>query len=67
VGRLNSLESCFYKQYLTLKVRLNDTALGLGKLDKTQRNIGLLCAVLKVRSYSLQTLSPLIKSSYYVL
>ena len=49
-GRLNSLESCFYKQYLTLKVRLNDTAIGLGKLDKTQRNIGLLCAVLKVRS-----------------
>ena len=36
-----------------LKERLNDKAVGLAKLDETQRMIGLLCAVFKVMSYSL--------------
>ena len=50
-----------------LKVRLNNKVAGLTKLDKTQRNIGLLYAVLKVTGCSSQTFSPLIKLSYYVL
>jgi len=41
-----------YKQQVTLKVWLNNNVLGLTKLSKTQRNIGLLCAVLKVTSNS---------------
>ena len=40
-----------YKQYVTLKVQLNDKV-GLIELGKTQRMIGLLCAVLKVMTYS---------------
>ena len=36
-----------------LKVRLNDKVVGSTKLGKTESNIGLLCALLKVMSYSL--------------
>jgi hypothetical protein len=36
-----------------LKVQFHDKVAGLTKLDKTQRMIGLLCAILKVMSYSL--------------
>ena len=36
-----------------LQVQFNDKVAGLSKLDKTQRMIGLLCAVLKVMSCSL--------------
>lgn len=44
-------KAVFYKQEVTLKVRLNDKVVGLMKLDKTQRSIVLLYAVLKVISY----------------
>jgi hypothetical protein len=37
-----------YKQQGTPKVRLNDNLAGYTKHGKTQRMIGLLCAVLKV-------------------
>ena len=46
---------------------LNDRAVGSTKVGKTQRMIGLLCAVLKVMSYSLLTFSLLIKLPYNVL
>jgi hypothetical protein len=36
-----------------LKVWFNDEVVGRTKLGKTHRNFGLLCAVLKVTSYSL--------------
>jgi len=36
-----------------LKVQFNDKVAGLSKLDKTQRMIGLLCAIIKVMSFSL--------------
>jgi hypothetical protein len=46
--------SLFYKQQVMLKVGFNDKVLGLPcKFDRTQRNIGILCAVLKVISCSL--------------
>jgi len=41
-----------YRQQVMLKVCLNNNVLGFTKVSKTQRNIGLLCAVLKVMSYS---------------
>jgi hypothetical protein len=37
---------------VTLKARLNDKIASLNKLDKAQRNTGLVCAVLKVMSDS---------------
>jgi len=36
-----------YKLQFPLKVRLNYKVVGLTKLNTTQKNIGLLCAVLK--------------------
>ena len=42
-----------YKQSVALEVRLNNKAVGLTKLGKTQRMIGLLCALSKVMSYRL--------------
>jgi hypothetical protein len=50
-----------------LKVQLNDKVVVLNKLDKTQRNIGLLCAVSKAVSCSLYTFSLIIKLPHYVL
>jgi len=45
-------EAVIYKQYVTVKVRLNDRVVGLIELDKTDRTIGLLCAAFKVMNYS---------------
>jgi hypothetical protein len=42
-------KAVIYKQYVNLKVRLNDRVAGRIELDKTERMIGLLCAVM---SYS---------------
>jgi len=50
---LNSLEHCYLQIIRYPKRTVNDLVVGLTKLSKTQRNIGLLCAVLKVMSYSL--------------
>lgn len=47
-----------------LKVRLQDKVVGLTKLDKIQRNISILCVVLKVMGKSLQTFAVQIKLSY---
>ena len=41
-----------YKLQVTLKLRLNDKLVGFNQLDKAKRNIGLLCGVLKLISYS---------------
>jgi hypothetical protein len=41
-------KAVIYKHKITLKVWLNDKAVGLTKLGKTKRMIGLLCAALKV-------------------
>jgi hypothetical protein len=43
----------FTDSKLRSKVRMNDKVVGLTELGKTQRNVGLLCAVLPVISYSL--------------
>jgi hypothetical protein len=50
-----------------LKVQLNAKVEGCAKLNKTQRMIVLLCAVIKVTSYSFYIFSSLIKLPYYVL
>jgi hypothetical protein len=47
--------------YLTLKVQLNEKVVGRTKVGKTQRIVGLLCAVLKVKSYNFCTFYLLIK------
>ena len=46
-------KAVIYKQSVALEVRLNNKAVGLTQLGKTQRMIGLLCAVSKVMSYRL--------------
>jgi len=46
---LNTPERHYLQTEFTLKVRVTDKRY---KLDKTQRNFGLLCAVLKVTSYT---------------
>jgi hypothetical protein len=53
-GGGNSIQyiAVIYKQSVTLKVQSNDKVVGLTELGRTQRNIGLLCAVLKVIIYS---------------
>jgi hypothetical protein len=48
---MSSLELC-YLQTVTPEALLNKVV-SRTKPDKTQRNIGLLCAVFKVKSYSL--------------
>ena len=52
-GGLNSLESRYLQTVITLKVRLNNTIKWSYQCAKTPRNIGLLCAVLKVKSFIL--------------
>jgi len=49
---LSILECHYLQTAVTLQVRLNNKAVGLGKPDKTPKKIGLLCAVLKEMSYS---------------
>ena len=44
--------SLFTNNKLHQKLQLNDKVVGYTKLGKTQRMIGLLCAALKVTSYS---------------
>jgi hypothetical protein len=46
-GGLNYIESAIYKQYVTLKVRLNDKVADLSQVGQTQRMIALVCAALK--------------------
>jgi len=48
---LSILERRYLQTAVTLQVRLNNKAVGLGKPDKTSKKIGLLCAVLKEMSY----------------
>jgi hypothetical protein len=50
-----------------LTVRLNDKAVSLTELYKTQRNVGSLLAVLKVMCDNFITYSLLIKLPYYIL
>jgi len=52
VGELINFHAVICKQLVTLKVCLNEKLIGLSKLIRTQRNIRLLCAVLKMISYS---------------
>jgi len=47
-----SNRTLIYEQQVTLKLWLNNYILGITKLGKTQRNVGLLCAVSKVMSNS---------------
>jgi len=49
---MSSLERC-YLQTITPEALLNDKVVSRTKSDKTQRNIGLLCAVFNVKSCSL--------------
>lgn len=46
-GGLNYTESAIYKQYVTLKVRLNDKVADPSHVGQTQRMIALLCAASK--------------------
>jgi len=50
-----------------LRVQFSDRVAGLTKLSKTQRHTGLLCALVKVMNYSVETDSLLMKLPYYVL
>jgi len=50
-----------------LRVWFSDRVVGLTKLGKTQRHTGLLCALVKVMSYGVETDSLLMKLPYYVL
>ena len=45
-------KAVIYKQYVTLKVRLNDRVVVLIEVDKRERMISLHCAAFKVVSYS---------------
>ena len=49
-----------------MKVNIGMEQVGHTKIHKTKRNIGLLCAVLKVISYRLSILSLLINLTYHV-
>jgi hypothetical protein len=49
-----------------LKVLLKNKVVGLTKLDKTYRNVGLLCAVFNVMSYSWLMFRLLIRLLYYI-
>lgn len=49
-GGLNSVEGRYFPTYA--KSMLNDKVVGRTKLDKTQRMVSLLCAVLEMMSYS---------------
>ena len=51
-GCFNSLEGRYLQTVSYTKARLNNKPVGSTVLDKTQRNIGLVIAVLKVMSYS---------------
>jgi hypothetical protein len=44
----NSLERCYLQTVIYTKGTVQFKVAGLTELDKTQRNIGLRCAVLKV-------------------
>jgi hypothetical protein len=52
-GGLNSLEGRYLQTVSYKTARLNKKLVGRTVLDKTQRIIGLLIAVLKVMSYNL--------------
>ena len=51
-GGLIKSKAVIHKKKVTLQVRLNDWITGRSELRKTQRVIGLLCAVLKMTSCS---------------
>jgi len=63
----NLLQCCYLQAISYVKVQFSDKVAGLYILDKTQRMIRLLCAILQVMSYSLYTVCLLIKCTYYVL
>jgi len=49
---MSSLERC-YLQTITPDALLNDNVVRRTEPDKTQRNIGLRCAVFEVKSYNI--------------
>jgi len=49
-----------------LKVRLNDKGVGCTKLNKTQRMMGLLCAVLQVIGYGENKVPILCSVDHYI-
>jgi hypothetical protein len=52
-GKFNSLEHHYLQTISYAKSILNDKEADITKIHQTQRNTGLVCAVLKVTSYSL--------------
>jgi len=60
----NKVSKELYKQ-VTLKVRFNDSIVGLTKLDKTQRNTGLLCDVFKSDEFWVLNSFSANKNAYY--
>jgi hypothetical protein len=66
-GALNSVEGRYLQTVNYTKARFNNKPLGRTWLDKTQKNIGLLIAVLNWWVTICNNLSVLIKLPYYVL